>query len=420
MLILLCRLDAFAPRLPSHQATHRIVHHASWSDLQDMLGDCYHQPTPFSIDSVLDSSPPVFSEDRPTLFRDRHGWCPYSERVWLALELTNIAYDTIRIDNTGGGRPSYFSGQTPQIRWPGQARLHGESMDLVAEIDRRYADGQLQSDSSNVQDVIRQFSQIFPRARPSSRAAFLFQSNGEPLGRSTFERTLSATNDLLAATQGPFFLGATLTAADLAWAPFLERYRYQLPCLHQDLEPDQAKIYPALAAWYAALDQVPAYAARIQGDAASWRKVLTMAGFGNAGLPPDISANLQERIRWEAEHAADGIRQDLWQSYAQTRPYLAATPAAEAAQTIVRNRVLILADARQRALSEDRLPASEDAREAALRGLTQLLLGHDPDNDTDEAAVGAWARFLDQRMCVPRDMGAMSAATIKLIALGLN
>ena len=33
------------------------------------------------------------------------------------------------------------------------------------------------------------------------------------------------------------------------------------------------------------MDRVPAYAARVQGHPDSWRKVLAMQGYGNAGAP---------------------------------------------------------------------------------------------------------------------------------------
>lgn len=156
-------------------------------------------------------------------------------------------------------------------------------MDLVDEIDKRYNNGNWQSTDATVRHMVAAFRNIFPRARPSSRAAFLFQSSGDPLWKSTFEKTLAETDALLSENhQGPFFAGDTLTAADIAWVPFLERYRYQLPCLHAGLEPNDASTYPHLAAWYQAMDQVPAYASRLKGDASSWRKVLTMAGFGNA------------------------------------------------------------------------------------------------------------------------------------------
>ena len=32
----------------------------------------------------------------------RHGWCPYSERVWLAFEVKKVDYDTVYIDNIYG------------------------------------------------------------------------------------------------------------------------------------------------------------------------------------------------------------------------------------------------------------------------------------------------------------------------------
>ena len=56
--------------------------------------------------------------------------CPYSERVWLALEHKGIAYETVLIDNTGGGRPSWYSGDTPQVRWP-DGKQQKESLAIV-------------------------------------------------------------------------------------------------------------------------------------------------------------------------------------------------------------------------------------------------------------------------------------------------
>jgi len=419
-----------------------------WEDLEEKLGESWKATgkLPVTIDSVLDPSPPKFSEDRPTLFRERHGWCPYSERVWLAFELecggnddsnaaTNlIDYDTIRIDNTGHGpRPSYFaSGQTPQVRWPEATRLQGESMDLVEEIDRRYRDGSLRSSDPAEQDAISQFRNIFPRARPSSRAAFLFQYSGEPLWKSTFEKTLLGVDELLAKGKssnsdgGPFFCGnSEVTAADIAWAPFLERYRYQLPCLHSGLRPDDATKYPNLAAWYDAMDtQVAAYACRVKGDASSWRKVLTMAGFGNSGVPPDIEGNMDELADAEAMAVESIMNLELWRQYASSRPYVADTPHAEAALTIARNRSPICNDVVKRASSYKGrwpdLPETEQDVDRALRGLVSSLLGSEAEGESEAGAIGAMASFLDHRMCVPRDMGAMPAACIKAAARKLK
>lgn len=383
------------------------------------------------IDSALDPSTPNYSNVKPTLYRERHGWCPYSERSWLALEHLNVPYDTIRIDNTGPGRkPPYFSGQTPQMRWP-EGRIQGESMDLVREVNERFG-GNLYP-SADVTETADQFRKIFPsKSRPSSRAAFLFGWSGEPLWKSEFERVLSDTDELLGSTSGPFFCGASFTAADIAWAPFLERYGAQLPCLHEGLNARDATKYPHLSNWYKVMETtVPAYACRVQGNPSSWRKVLTMAGFGNAGMPPDVIDRMDDFDKDEARPLSEeerAIEQKLWDEYRSTRPLLALTPSAEAGKTMLNNREAIVKDTLKRAASLEGkgIPLDEENLDRAMRALATLLIYDDGGKyaELEQASteaesvdgVYAMAKFLDERMCVPRDMGSMSAAAIKRLA----
>ena len=125
------------------------------------------------------------------LFRERNGWCPYSERVWLAMEAPNrlellrghrnwswllaknddiyyhkqccthliwertvlitkgystlatvgdvageakgLEYTTVLVDNYGS-RARWIGGQTPQVQWPSGKR-HGESLDIVKALE---------------------------------------------------------------------------------------------------------------------------------------------------------------------------------------------------------------------------------------------------------------------------------------------
>jgi glutathione S-transferase len=370
---------------------------------------------PRSIDSVLDKSSPPFSNEKPTFFRERHGWCPYSERVWLALELKSVRYDTIRIDNTGGARPPYFTGQTPQLRWP-DGRTQGESMDLIAVMDADVNYGErysLRTNDPQVHDAIQAFRRTFPRgARPSSRAAFLFQANGDPLSRSVFQETLAGTEQLLSLTSstGPFLCGNQPTAADICWAPFLERYRYQLPCLHQGLEPFDPSVYPNLYQWYQAMDSVPDYVCRVKGDASSWRKVLVMAGFGNGGVPPNILANIETQPQ---TNLSTILNLDVWTRYAASRPYVAKTPHAHAAMVVMHNKEAIVKDVMKQ---QQGLGMRESELDDAMRALVLALIEGGTSTVTS-AGVGRLAAFLDQRMCVPRDMGAMPAAAIKQLAV---
>lgn len=422
---------------PLHQSSqlHEIP---SWDEIESKLNPSLTYPKPSVIDSSLNpNDPPQFSTERPTLFRERHGWCPYSERVYLALEVMGIPYDTVYIDNTGHGRrPSFFSGQTPQIRWE-DGSTQGESMDLVRQIDRKYKQASdIDLYPTDIQNEVinksRAFESIFPRrTRPSSRAAFLFRYDGEPLWKNEFEKVLRETNELLGQTSadGPFFCGKRFTAADIAWAPFLERYAAQLPCLHDDLNPRyDDENFPHLVAWYDAMDYfVPVYSCQVKGDASSWRKVLTMAGFGNAGVPLDVSKRMSDAKYEEARALSIDEKeriQSLWEKYCMSRPWMATSPAAEAASVMTRNRSAIMKDIEKRAVISHPLLAecTQDGVDVAMRAMVCLLCQDDLDFRDCELNTRCMsykedivlvATYLDDRMCVPRDMGCLSAAALK-------
>ena len=225
----------------------------SWSSLSKTLPSASRE-VPTIIDAVnhRQKRPPL-SEDTVVLYRERNGWCPYSERVWLGLETKNVAYETVLIDNTGGARPSWFGSTTPRIRWA-DGTDQGESIDILKELDERYPSEPPLFDEHSAA-LIGAFKDIFPRmTRPSSRAAFLFRSSGQPVARRDFEATLEKTDALLGERGGPFFAGKSPTAPDVCWAPFLERYAAQLPLLHDGLRPRDATRYPRLSQWYDAME----------------------------------------------------------------------------------------------------------------------------------------------------------------------
>lgn len=357
----------------------------------------------------------------------RHGWCPYSERVWFAFEVKKVDYDTVYIDNIYG-RPSWYGGNTPQVMW-GDGKTQSESMDLVREVDKRFEGIELYPDDilNEVINKARAFDNIFPRgARPSSRAAFLFRYDGEPLWKNEFEKVLRETDELLGSNEGPFFCGDRFTAADIAWAPFLERYAGQLPVLHDGLNPKCAETYPYLARWYEAMEQkIPEYGCRIRGDSSSWRKVLTMAGFGNAGnVPSLVSSRMKEESEREKTPLTEEekvIQTAIWKKYSADRPYVAESPSKEAASVLIRNREMIVNDIEKRRdmkTTAHDLPAGQELDES-LRCLASILCDDEFESSLSECKqnfhVTEIAAFLDERMCVPRDMGALSAAYFKKI-----
>ena len=99
----------------------------------------------------------------------------------------------------------------------------------------------------------------------------------------------------MAAASAAVGVVSALSAADVAWAPVLERYAAQLPCLHAGLRPRGGR-WERLTRWYEAMDGVPAYAARVQGHPDSWRKVLAMQGYGNAGAPQAFASSAAQPL----------------------------------------------------------------------------------------------------------------------------
>merc|ERR1711920_274451 len=109
----------------------------------------------------------------------------------------------------------------------------------------------------------------------------------------------------------------------------------------------------------------------------------------------------------------------LWKEYISSRSHVADTSSKEAAATIFKNRDAIQRDIGKR-LSitpkwKSKLPKDIDL---SLRTLVLTLVQNEGNiiNGSIGNGAEALASFLDERMCVPRDMGAMSAAAIKRIA----
>ena len=124
-----------------------------------------------------------------------------------------------------------------------------------------------------------------------------------------------------------------------------------------------------------------------------------------------------------AAYGGDGsVPSELWEAYASERPYVARSPSAEAAAAIVRNSEAITKDAEaQGALPIGAAPRQYDL---ALRAIVAALLADErelppkqPDEaQTDPVAFAALAAHLDERICVPRDVGAPAAAAIRRVA----
>ena len=210
------------------------------------------------------SAPASASASAPTLYRERNGWCPYSQRLWLALEVKGVrGYATALVEARGDtydgvpteaeesgedGRPEFLEGLgLPQLGVPpGVPGLppHGPLL----------RSGVGEEDSAS---LLRDLDGIFPKSRPlwppldgegrptceagevaaaieahgtaaaalscgrgaESRAAGLFRPDEgfrlDPLPISALEVFLDSAESLLRGGDGPFFCGPFLSAADV-------------------------------------------------------------------------------------------------------------------------------------------------------------------------------------------------------------
>ena len=70
VIAMLCIVETDAMPLPT------------WPDLAQRLPSAYPS-APFVYDGAIDTAS---LSGKTVLYRDRQGWCPYIERLWLALE----------------------------------------------------------------------------------------------------------------------------------------------------------------------------------------------------------------------------------------------------------------------------------------------------------------------------------------------
>ncbi|KAK3280141.1 hypothetical protein CYMTET_12008, partial [Cymbomonas tetramitiformis] len=389
---------------------------AEWSEFESKLPGKAPQ-TVWDTALNLPGPHPETRENCPVLYRDRNGWCPYSERVWLGLLYKGIPFDEVLVDNQGS-KPRFWydigGGTTPAVVWP-DGTFQGESLDLLVAMDDRLpADTpQLLPKDQGLRDealrIASSLTSVLPRrCRPSSRAAFLYRGNG-PVPRRDFEASLDELEELLSLHEGPFFLGGALTVADCAWVPFLERFAVQLPLLHRGLDLRDSSKRPRLAAWYDALEhQVPCYAGRVQGDASSWAAVLAVAGYGNAGSAESYQA--PENLGLDLGNSVVG--EQVWAAFVAGKEGLGKTPAQEAARRLYHNREAIVTDfMKNRSESFERSLVDQALRVCVTVVLADKIYPSLLEGVREEvrAVAKELASYLSKRVCVPRDMGRLPA-----------
>ena len=173
-----------------------------------------------------------------TLYRDRHSWCPYCQKIWLWLEYKRIPYRVKKINMfCYGQKETWFldkvrSGKLPAIEFKGE--IVTESDEIIAFLENEF--GALGSfiTSSHLKKTRELEREIF-RAWCNwlCRESFNFIDNS--FRKKRFKESISKFDEILGASESGFIDPAESTSSelvpgigDIIFIPYMERMNASL------------------------------------------------------------------------------------------------------------------------------------------------------------------------------------------------
>eukprot|EP00536_Pseudo-nitzschia_multiseries_P016503 jgi/Psemu1/221512/e_gw1.1135.3.1 len=402
----------------------------SWEDLESSLETIRSQ--------AGEEKKPVL-----TLYRDTNGWCPFCERVWVAIRAKGLPYQETLVPLQG--KPEWYkqmvpTGLVPAVLFHGEEDGDGDaarsSRELVWEsdailraLDDKFPDTvPLMSTTSDQKEAFDAALEMQDRVQEAGFKMAYGNRNGTlteaeiEQRRADFGAVLDELDAALAEQEGgDFRLGADFSGIDAIMVPTLERWKYQLP-LTEDFDILEGR--PNLRAWFDRMDSYPAYSGRVAGDEYSWTATASMflRYFGGGEDKPKVAAGIAR---------ADAAAEELAKGFAAAAGSVTdASAALEAAAKLISNHEAVISDClREEPKSQGHIPRAEasarDTVDALLRHVADRLLQLASEEETESefsigdiadshTAQGALAlKTVAKRLCVPRDMGAPSAALLR-------
>jgi len=202
------------------------------------------------------------SEIRVEFYRDSAAWCPYCEKVQLALEEKQVPYKITKVPmNCYGDKPFSFLAKNPMGLLPVaevDGRLITESNSILQEVDAKFQ-GRLKlvppGTEREVLSMLRLERQIF-----GSWFTWLRSPFGDAEFRDKFLYDLREVERVLGENEGPYFLGDEFSMVECHFAPFLERMAGSL-AYFKGFQMRRNEAFPNVERWFAAMESRPSYAA---------------------------------------------------------------------------------------------------------------------------------------------------------------
>jgi glutathione S-transferase len=241
-------------------------------------------------------------EDIPvTFYRDSASWCPYCQKVWMALEAKQIPYRVEKINmRCYGDKPASFlkiqpGGQIPVAIING--RVYGQSNDILMALESLPQSKRSLSPPKNMQ---AEAQQLYGLERQLFSAWMGWLTSG--YGKDQCIDTLRYVDSILQKANGPFFLGKEFSLVDIQFASFLERMVASLLYFKgfaiRVAPSDRATAeFPGINAWFDAMEELPAYQ-------------LTKSDYYTHAwdLPPQLGGCRSEQGSKSYEDAINGVR----------------------------------------------------------------------------------------------------------------
>jgi len=364
-------------------------------------------PIPSSLDKLPPETPPPV-----LLYRDTNSWCPFCERVWFALEEKEIPFATEFIDLHN--KPQWYTALVPSAQVPAakiEDELVYESKTILLALEGRFSDFPLlptdpqekaiakhlveEAETNGYREVGYKFLLRRASTNDDEIATFL---------QASFTGKLDELEQALAKYPGDYFL-STFSLVDIMYDPHLDRLAASLP-VYRDYHIKGNPRFPHLNAWFAALNERPAYG-RVKTDATTFNLLLPqLFGLEPMANPLLLEPGLSEIIQYRAEAAERlsdnyeaAIGDILKNSGVQT---LTGSSGTSAVTDAIEFHLKLLAD-------------------YLLHGEQTLLVwgGAEGQNSLDplSATVGAIALgYVRNRICAPRDMSAGAAIAFRASA----
>jgi glutathione S-transferase len=239
-----------------------------------------------------------------TFYRDSASWCPYCQKVWLALEAKQVPYRVEKINmRCYGEKPASFmrmqpGGQIPVAQING--RVYGQSNDILQALEDQFPNSKRSlMPPANLQ---AQAQQLFGLERQlfSAWMYWLTGRSGADRARKEFIDVLTYVDEVLQKADGPFFLGKDISMVDIQFAPFLERMAASLLFFKGFMirvPPGVNTDFPGINAWFDAMEELPSYQ-------------LTKSDYYTHAwdLPPQLGGCTYEPDGKPYENAINGIR----------------------------------------------------------------------------------------------------------------